>query len=145
MPLKVVPIPVPRGLNMPDEKSGNQSEALSKKETEIPSTLSFHHIKSNYFRVIHADGVWGGVTPHLDIQMAFFSERTPIPQLVKHSVGPDGLGEELKSERVAREGIVREIEASIVVDVEVAKVLRAWLDDKIKQAEEIAAAKGAKE
>lgn len=112
----------------------------------VPQAITFHHIKSNFFRVIHADGVWGGVTPHLQIQMAFFSERLPIPEIVKHTITPDGqLGKEVVADRVTREGVVREIEASVVVSLEVAKVLRAWLDEKIQLAESVAVNNNQKE
>src|SRR5438874_1780807 len=97
--------------------------------------VRFDYIKSNLFRVIHADGVVGGLTPRLDIHMDFWSERFPIPQRVVHTLTDDGtLGEELKTERLTREGIVREVEAGVVLDLEVAKAFREWLTDRIAEA-----------
>lgn len=104
-------------------------------------TLAFHYIKSNYFRVIHADGIHGGVTPKLKIQMAFFSERNPIPQTTVHGVSEtsDGvvLKDEIRSKRVTKSGIIREVEAEILMDLETAKALYKWLDEKIKIIETI--------
>src|ERR1044071_5805732 len=90
--------------------------------------LKFDYIKSNYFRVIHVDGVWGGVTPNLNIQIALFNERNAIPKQVVHEVKPDGaIGRELPEKRNSRDTIVREIEASLIMDVQTAKVVIGWL------------------
>lgn len=104
-----------------------QSPALSQ---GVTVKLDYHFIKSNYFRVIHADGVWGGLTPRHDVQMAFFNERQPIPQKTTVQV----TGNELKeSSRQGRIGIVREMEVEVVFNIETAKAMRAWLDQMIEQ------------
>lgn len=99
------------------------------------------YIKSNYFRVVHADGVFGGLTPRGYIQLDIWSERQPIP---KQSVYPltregDGgsLGDELMSERIARDAAIREVEVGIVVDIPLAKSLIKWLQDRVAQAEAV--------
>ena len=105
-----------------------------------PQKVKFEYIKSNSFRVIHADGAYGGLTPRLGIFLSFYSERPPIPKVIVHEVGPDGtLGDELKLERQTREGIIREAEIGITLDVEVARTLVAWLQEKINNVEEIRA------
>ena len=107
--------------------------------------FEFHYIKSNLFRVIHADGAHGGVTPGLKVQMALFSERIPIPQKTTHkavyneSEGSVAVGEEITDERVARKGLVREVETEVLMDVETAKKLYVWLGDKIKLIETLRA------
>ena len=105
---------------------------------KIPQKLRFHYIKSNYFRVIHADGAYGGVSPRRTIQINFYSERQPIPQLTVHGVAGDGaLSGELPDERVVRDGIVREIEAGVIVTLEAAESLRDWLSDNINKLQEM--------
>ena len=37
-------------------------------------TVTFDYIKSNLFRVIHADGVWGGIAPTGKIHLSFFND-----------------------------------------------------------------------
>jgi hypothetical protein len=94
--------------------------------------LEFHFLKSNYFRVIHIDGAFGGASLDGGIQMVLFSERLPIPDLVVHQVSDAGLvGPEIRESRVTRNGIVREAEVLAVMNLRSAKALRAWLDDKI--------------
>jgi hypothetical protein len=99
--------------------------------------VKFDYIKSNFFRVVHADGVFGGITPRLDIQMDVWSERQAIPKEVVHELRPDGtLGEEMREERVVRDAIVREVEVGVVIDVGLAKSMINWLQEKIERIEE---------
>ena len=104
----------------------------------VPDRMSFDYIKSNFFRVIHADGVVGSVTPRLGIHMDFWSERLAIPKRVVHNVEPDGtLGEEIRDEREARDALVREVEVGVVVDLGTAKSIAKWLAEKIARAERL--------
>ena len=100
--------------------------------------IKFHYIKSSFFRVIHCTGFFGGVTPNLEIHMSVYNERNPIPQTTVSVVNPEGkLGEELLERRVARDGIVREVEADITLNLGAAKALRSWLDGKISELEKV--------
>ena len=94
--------------------------------------ISFHYIKSNDFRVVPASGVWGGITPNGTVSMSFYTERHPIPQSLLHEVSPDGvLGTE--KGRASREGIIRDVHVSVLIDLPFAVNLRGWLDEKIVQ------------
>ena len=95
--------------------------------------IPFHYIKSNFFRVIHADGAVGGVTPSGDIFFSLWSQRNPIPKLVVHELGEEGtLGEELLSERETRQGLVREVEIGVGMSPETARGLVEWLTKKLE-------------
>jgi hypothetical protein len=118
--------------------SSKSPKKRGKMDLVIPESVSFEYIKSNLFRVIRVDGVHGGVTPKANaIQMAFFNERQPIPKKEVYSIDMKhgGLGE--MKEKDSRHCIVREVEIETIMDVETAKVLRDWLNDKINQAEEL--------
>lgn len=104
-----------------------------------PSSIDFYYIKSNSFRVVHGDGVWGGTTPRGYIAINFFSERSPIPQKLTHEITPTGLGDE--TGREWREGIIREVEVEVLVDLDTAKSLIPWLEGHISALEEIQAQK----
>jgi hypothetical protein len=113
---------------------------------DAPTSVQFHYTKSNHFRVVHGDGVWGGATPKGTIAITFFSERVPIPRVLKHSINPDGgLGEEMKEGRDSLEGVVREVEVTVVLDVSVAKSLIPWLYSHIQALEKGQSAKDEKE
>jgi hypothetical protein len=95
-------------------------------------TLSFDIIKSNLFRSIHADGVWGGITPQGAFAFTFYNERFPIPQQITHEISPAGhVGNELPDARVTRKGIVREADICIYMNLNLAKSFRKLLDDQI--------------
>lgn len=104
---------------------------------EEPSTVvNIDYIKSPMYRVVHADGVWGGITPRGLISMSFWNTRGPIPTRIVQEVGPGGeMGSEVRRE--SRDAIVREVDVGVILDVEIAKTIRNWLDDKIKIAERI--------
>jgi hypothetical protein len=102
--------------------------------SESGKLVNFHFLKSNFFRVIHADGVWGGLSPNLNIHMSFYSERNPIPQMVAMVLSDVGTpARELPDKRVIKEGYVREIEADVVLDLQVAASLARWLTEKVEQ------------
>lgn len=100
-------------------------------------TIDFHHIKSNAFRTIHVDGAFGGVSPRGSlINMTLFNERWPVPTQMTHTIDKDGaVGEELKERRATRCGVVRELEANLVFDIDTARQLANWLLEKIRLAE----------
>lgn len=111
------------------------------KEPSEPSSqarIHFHFVKSADFRVIHVDGAHGGITPHGYIQMTMYAERTPIPQRTTHSVSAEGkLGQEITDERLSRDGAIRECEVTALMDLKTAAALRKWLDEKIRDLQEI--------
>lgn len=105
-------------------------------ETEIPPNVLFHYIKSNQFRVIHADGAYGGISPRGYIHFALYNERTAIPRttsldLVSSKAGVGTYGNEVRVD--GRDGYVREIEIDVMMDIRAAKNLHEWLDEKIKE------------
>lgn len=111
-----------------------------RKESQGPLQVKFDYIKSQYFRVIHADGAIGGVTPAGLIHFAPYSERGAIPRQITHLLAPDGtVGERVIEETVAREGIVREMDVDVVLSVPVAESLHKWLGEKIKEAKTLQA------
>lgn len=108
----------------PDENISNEREEIS-----------FKYVKANFFRVIHADGAWGGLSPRGDIHIAFYNERAAIPDYSTFVV--NAKGKILEPEQFeAASKLVREVEADIVIDLITARALRAWLSNKIEAIEE---------
>lgn len=105
---------------------------------KLPDKVKFDYIKSNFHRVVHSDGVWGGTTPRQKFIMSFWSERPPIPQQVVHPVEEGKLGAEDKSEREGRDAIIREVEVSVLMDLSTAKTFLVWLQERVSAAEKIA-------
>lgn len=113
-----------------------EQDGTSSDQSAVGGKLQINYIKSNLFRVIHADGAVGGLSPAAAIIINFYSERHPIPQVQVHRLSPEGrLSEEILEERVVRNGIVREVEAMVRLDLSAAKALATWLETRIKEAE----------
>jgi len=102
-------------------------------EEQIPRQLQVDFRRSASFRIVHADGVWGGVTPQAKVYMTFFSETPPLPEAMAYSLSADGtvLGE-VRAERRGSTNPTREVEVGVVMDLNVAKSFLKWLDEKIK-------------
>lgn len=103
-----------------------------------PTSIKFDYIKSNHFRVIHVNGVHGGVSIKGDgIQMALFNERTAIPKSETYSIEHKKNGATLKGllKAESRNTIVREVEVEAILDIATAKAFHGWLGEKIDQLE----------
>jgi hypothetical protein len=95
--------------------------------------VRFHYIKSNFYRPIFVDGLIGAVTPRGNIQMSVYVEHAPIPQQTVSIVDKSGaLGKEKQEDRVVKEGIVRDVEATLIMSEETANAMINWLKDRIE-------------
>jgi hypothetical protein len=102
----------------------------------MPQTVDFHFVKSSAFRVVHCDGVWGGIAPTGLVHVSIFSERAPIPTRVTHALTEQGtFGPEIA--RHVESGLLREVEVDVVMNIEVAKFVRDWLGARIKEFDEL--------
>lgn len=117
-------------------------ESSPKKEPAgTPKEFRTDYIKSNFFRVIHADGVYGGITPRGLIHIDVWSERPPIPQKMIYLPVSEG-GESLelseqRESRVSREvTTIREVEVGIHLDLDLARNLVIWLQERIEKLEQ---------
>jgi hypothetical protein len=105
-----------------EEDTGGDTERL-------PPEIAFDYIKGAFFRVVHADGVTGGIAPSGNIHMAFFSERGPIPQREVRSLNSDGIpGNLVPDKSIVRPAVVREVDVDVVMSLRVAEAIRDWLD-----------------
>ena len=100
--------------------------------SETPGAVDYHFIKAADFRVVHADGVWGGATPSRNIAIVFFSERLPLPTTVQHQINEGGvIGDEV--DRQSKTGIVREVEVEVIMNKATAIGIRGWLKRYIEE------------
>jgi hypothetical protein len=114
--------------------NGNrQQETTVQRPPELVSgDLSFEFIKGNFYRPIHVDGAFGGLSPTSRyIHMAVYSERQSIPTQLTHAVERGRLGQERTELRQGRAGLIREVEANLIIDLQTAISMRDWLDQRI--------------
>jgi hypothetical protein len=122
-----------------------------KKEVEKPKAVVIRYHRARHYRTIHADGAWAGITPQLEIQFALFTDLRPMPDYVMHNITEDsGLGEEI--DRKVPQGLIREAEVNIVMNVLTVEQLIDLLQRMVDQvkalpamATAIAAAQGSAE
>lgn len=68
--------------------------------------------------------------------MAVFNERRAIPKQTVQTINPDGtIGQEIQEKRIERDALVRELEADLVMDLQTAKHIIAWLQERVTQIE----------
>ena len=96
--------------------------------------VAFDYIKSQYFRVVHADGVIGGPTPQGFLHITFYSERPPLPRRVVHQVTSEGvLGAPIPGKMVVRDALIREMDIDVIMKLEIAELLHHWLGERIAE------------
>lgn len=110
-----------------------KKEALEK-DSPTNEKITFHYIKNQGFRVLHVDGCIGSITPQGNIHLSVFSERPAIPRELTHKLTDNHEVGEIV-ERVSREGIVREMDADLILTLNTAKNIYQWLGEKINQLE----------
>ena len=93
--------------------------------------ITFDFVRSPFFRVVHSNGGWGGITPREELSVTFYSERQALPQHVTHQVTPEGLGSEMSREGTGN--IHRECEVEVLMSMEEAVNLHRWLGAKIEE------------
>jgi hypothetical protein len=98
--------------------------------------LRIEYQKSHAFRVIHADGAYGGTSPRLQLFIAFYSERFPLPKVLTYEADADGAPQaEIVAERESKEGVIREVEVGITMDITAAKGFITWLNERVLELE----------
>jgi hypothetical protein len=99
-------------------------------------TVSFKYIFPSDLKELHVTGAFGGVSPDGMIRMAFYSERSAIPNVEKRPVNADKtLGDQKEEEK--KYEYVRIVQASLVFNDKVAASFINWLDGRIKDLEQL--------
>src|SRR5580704_5257031 len=106
---------------------------------ENQKTVKVRYLKSNSYRTVHSDGANGGLTPDLNLYVAFWAQRSPLPDATIHSISHAGTFEGVPIEVVGVTGVIREVECGVMMNLEVARNLYSWLGDRIKESEIIKA------
>lgn len=113
--------------------SNNASNrSMKKPATATPDQLKFTFQKSSSYRVLKVDGVWGGLTPKSEVQMAIYSERLPIPDTQVIEIDDEGRVRTLKQTGTTK-GLIREVEATLCLPPQVARSVGQWLIDRANE------------
>lgn len=111
-------------------------------DEEFPTTVDINYVKSADFREITCDGVLGGLTPRSKLWVAFYTERLPLPRIVRHelkqaaesgvlTIDPNKPGTLIEG----RVGVIRNVEFGLYLTVDTARQLHEWLGRQIIETE----------
>jgi len=99
--------------------------------------LKFFYRAVSTCKTVRISGVWGGVTPALDIQMSLFHERIPLPDSDELELYPESQTAKQVKTNQSSIGVIREIEAVVLMSPETAKATAEWLLRKVEEANEL--------
>lgn len=107
---------------MDSETSGK--EEIPKQEIDIK------YIKSDSYREIYANGVYGGITPRGDLAVDLISEYLERPSRETYKVEEDNrLGERVKTE--GEFAVIRERKATLFMQLNNARTVAEWILSKL--------------
>ena len=117
----------------------SESDMTAEPGAQPTITFAIHYVKATSYKEAACHGVIGGPTPSRKVYCAFYSERGPVPRAVEYAVAvPPGSagfqfneGEATPSFVDTRQGVVRNLEAGIYLDVEMAEKLATWLTAQV--------------
>lgn len=112
---------------------------MATEETKVDK-VRFNFRRSNYFRVIHCDLAWGGLTPGNNLAVTIFSDSPDHPSSIVHALSADGdaaLGAEIGREGDPQDEIViaREAEAKIILTPNAARRMVNALQQMLREFE----------
>jgi len=92
--------------------------------------VDVHYQKSPSYRVVLAEGVYGGLTPKGTIISHFFTERWPIPKSSSLTIVGGKSVSETTTEILS--GVVRSVDVGVVMDFNMAVAYYHWLREKLE-------------
>ncbi|HEX9650479.1 MAG TPA: hypothetical protein VGA21_07955 [Cyclobacteriaceae bacterium] len=99
-----------------------------------PKKIEIKYVKTGGFRIYHIDGFFGGLTPQGKIYFEPYIDKFHTPKSSTYPIEKDGsLGVELRDFRSSEKGGLREIEAGLILDINIAQSLVVWLQGKIDE------------
>ncbi len=101
--------------------------------------IKFKYIFEEGYNPKYVNGAYGGVSPMGEIIVNFYLERIPLPKEDIHELNTEGQIGSIK-ERNPKDFnniMIRYIQSGIVLSLEQAKSIYAWLGNNIEEAEKI--------
>ena len=82
-------------------------------------------------RLQYAHGVWGGINPHGEIELNFYTESDKLPLFSERVVAPDGsFGHETAPYDDSLKLVTRRIHTKLLLNYHTAKAVIEWLQEK---------------
>lgn len=89
--------------------------------------VKFVFVKSPDYKMIAANGVWGGVTPQGQLKLDLFVDSVDMPEFITHNILKDGrLGEEIER-KPSGKIITRELQIGVLLPINIAETIAKWI------------------
>ena len=101
------------------------------------SELIIKYIFADDYNPVYVSGAHGGVTARGEIVANFFLERHALPISQTYQIlNENSIGEEIKREpKDLKSSVVRFVHQGIILNLQNAKILNSWLNDRIEELE----------
>lgn len=113
--------------------------------SDRPAThkVRFKYEFANDYRIIHATGAVGGITPSGNLKLDLFTEFGPSPDNDEWTLNPDGTLDEQVVPTQAPEAIevIRQKQAGVIIGINEVENIAKWLLEKVKEAKELGEAR----
>ncbi len=100
----------------------------------IDNKIIFKYKYPEDYNPLYVNGAYGGINVQGEIVANFYFERIPMPKKITHELKSDGnLGEiVLTGPEDLAKSVVRYVQSGIVMNIDVAKQIHAWLGKQIE-------------
>jgi len=96
------------------------------------TTVKFVHKFTDDYRIIPANGAWGGVSPRGDLLMHFFVEHTKVPREEIQVVKEDGSLDSSRKKTKEVE-IIRTMQIGVNMNIEQVTHLANWILENVER------------
>lgn len=93
--------------------------------------ITFHFEKADGYRLVPANGVWGGVTPKGDFKLEFFVESMNTPDSLTNRLEGGNVGPE--ESRMPDRRLVRTLQCGVLISTEHAEAFAQFILDRVKE------------
>ncbi len=99
---------------------------------KFPAKIRYEYQQDSGTRLRYAHGIWGGINPHGEIEMNFYSESDKLPEWSERVIAQDGsVGNEMPSADAESKTITRHVHSKILINYETARAIYDWLDEQL--------------
>ncbi len=101
-----------------------------------PLRIRYEYEQDSHATLNYAHGVWGGINPHGEVEMHFYTEGDKLPPYSEQIVAPDGsFGHELAHTDDSTKVVVRRVHSKLLLNYHTARAVMEWLEDKLETLE----------
>lgn len=103
---------------------------------KLPARVRYEYEIRKDTKIEYAHGVWGGVNPHGEVELNFYTESDKLPSFSERIITPDGsIGHEMIPVEEEQKVVERNIHSRIVMNYNTARAMYEWLDEKLASLE----------